>query len=387
LRQSIVFFLLLALFFSLGIFTLNAYGYSDALLKGVSEYTLTIVDNWNRYNFYHSLATPISDFLNSQLTYHVQPPFYYYVLSFLGFWGITPLVFSVFSALYSSFVVYLTISLLATKKPKQEFYPIGLLGSVLYLSSASIWIFKSFAFHPDVFTESLTVSLIYVYLKINKQEKYDKLKYFAALFILYFLFLYSSWLGILYGLVILVMLILQLRHNYRSVMMVFLVFVLTIFTPFLILNQYAQFKHYRQLYMHFFDNYYKYLIFQGDFLLTLKQIIWNNFMYLFGLYLFGLILFYYYIRLKKTRIIFSKYGYKYLLYYLLSFVLSSIFFYHYMATDYLTVYAIAPLCVINAIMFEKLSRYLTFRNKALAISLVILTQFIVLYFGLIGYKN
>lgn len=349
-RPLLKIFLILTMYI---IVVLSVIYLGDIQPESYSIKTQHIIEYWQQNGWLVSGCIPKESAESGYYLSH--PPFAYYTLYFfqkiLGFKSYY--VLNGLLVALSGFFVYLTICLLSLKKASREFSVFALLGMLIYLTAYPILRFQFFNYHPDIFVVPFLIISQYLFLKLLMKERYRSVKYLLLIGLLLFILNYSSWFGLVFSLIILLLAIFNLRKRYKLFPYILLVGFITAFVCFFIFSQYAVMGGWKNVIFYFKDTYLRESPLYGHLRQTAWQIIIQVIKNLGILLLALFLIFGYSIFAKRRKFLFTKNGYRYLILSLVPIFLYSVLLIQYFQNTFTALYFVAPLSVCISIWLEK----------------------------------
>lgn len=346
---------------------------------------------WSEHSIFKSKFTPIVESANLgnglpvQTYYISHPPFSFYFLYFIEKTTCSNHFFlcNLLLVLISGIFIYLTIALLTVQHAKRNYTIYGFIGLILYTTHPSVLKYQLLNYHPDIFVQSLLIISNYILVKVMMKERYHSPKYLILFSIVMFLMNYSSWFGVIYSSIILLIGLFNLRRGYKFIPYILLTAVIVFATLLLTYSQYAYIGGWKNVIYYFKDTYLRESLLGGDightswsiFRHILKNI--GNFVILIGVLIIVAII------KRRRKFAFTKNGYRFVFISIVPILLYSIVFIKYFQNAYMSLYFIPALTVIIAVWLEKM--YKNYDNNRellkLAFSIVIsnLTLFVLFH--------
>jgi len=351
-------FFLIAFILSYVALVLSIIHFSAIVPEEYSLKSLSIIDYWSHKSIVQSGFVPffIKDGLPTPYLSH--PPLSYYVLyAFNNLFGIhNYYVLNGVLVGISAFFVYLTICLLTLKKAKTETSIFAWSGMIIFMFSYPILRFQFFNFHPDIFVLPFLIISQYLFLKLLMKERFRSIKYFVLIGLFLALMSYSSWFGAVFNFMIIMIALVNMRKGYKLFSYIILALFITFLITMLIYSQYAFYGGWKNVIFYFKDTYLRESPFYGHVkqsgLQIFFQVIKNLGILLFTL--FSLIISS--ILAKKSKFLFTKNGYRYLVLSILPVLIYSLVLIHYFQNTFASLYFTVPLVICIIIWFEKLYR-------------------------------
>ena len=328
----------------------------------VGEYTLKskqIINNWREVKLIKTLGTPVLELtkINNNATFYIShPPFAYYFLYFSNIiLGINDFIWiNVFLTSLTAFFMYLIANTIFLNKAQLRFRIIPYITGLLYLINPYVVYYQVFNFHPDIFVQVFLVVFTYLILKLFFKNRYRSPKYLILIFIILFLMSYSSWLGAFYTMTIISISLFNLRKQYKMIVPTITAIIAFLLALTVVLVQYAAIDGTWNFITSFKNLYLKESYLNVNFLSAQKHILIHFFKSLWPFFAIFLLLIFVTFRGHKTRFLFTKNGYRYLVLSFLPFFFFYLFLFNYAQNEYTILYFIPVLVIITMVWCEKL---------------------------------
>lgn len=358
-------------FISIVVLILLAAAYQTNIpAEAYSLKTLSIIDYWNQHSIIQSNFIPTID--SSQNYYLSHPPFSYYCLYFFQKYTIssTYYILNAFLLGISSLFIYLTICLLTLKKAKEEYSLFAFIGVLIYISSYPVLRFQFFNYHPDIFVLTILIICQYIFLKLLIKERYRSIKYMILTTLFLFLLVYSSWFGLIFSLIVILIALFNLRKGYKLIPYIILSSIVVILCTLLIYSQYAVVGGWKNVIYYFKDTYLRESPLLGNLQQTGWQIILQLIMNIGNLILILFFLVLYSFIARKRKFLFTKNGYRYLILSVFPILIYSVLLLQYFQNTFACLYFIPPLVITISVWLEKILK--TEKNPWLILKIVLL---------------
>ena len=265
--------------------------------------------------------------------------------------------------------------------PRASISIFGMIGMIIYTTHPTILKYQLFNFHPDIFVQTLLIISNYILVKVMMMERYKSPKYLLLFSLVVFLMNYSSWFGVIYSAIILLIGIFNLRRAYKFIPYIILTALIVGLTLLLTYSQYAFIGGWKNVIYYFKDTYIKESALTGEIRLTSWHIFWNiiknigHLILIIGALILAAIL------KRRRKFTFTKNGYRYLIISIFPILVYSIIFIKYFQNSYTSIYFIPALVVIISIWLEKMYKNYNLNRELLKLaSLIIITNLLLFAF-------
>lgn len=342
-----------------------------------SQKALSIIDYWKTHAWSQHHFVPIFVHDSSAIAYLSHPPLSYYSLfgfnSVFGFKSYY--VFNSTLVAVSAFFIYLTICLLTLKHAKTETSPYAWIGMILYLTAYPILSYQFFNYHPDIFVLPFLIISQYIFLKLLIKERYRSVKYIFLIGLFLAIMSYSSWFGVVFNFMIILIAFVNLRKGYKLFPYIIIAAVVTGSITMLIYGQYGLAGGWKTVIYYFKDTFLRESPFYGHLKQSGFEIVTQMIKRLGVLFVALAVLVFYSFMAKKRKFIFTKNGYKYLILSLIPILIYSILLVHYFQNPFASLYFVPPLVICISVWLEKLFKASDARPALVKIvGLIVLTN-------------
>lgn len=263
----------------------------------------------------------------------------------------------------SGLFIYLIICLLGQQKPFFKTYWSGIVGFSIYTFNQGVMWFQCNTYMSDMLVHFFFIINVYIILKLLIRKRYFSPKYLFYYAIVLFLMTYTSWLGFLFALSVIIYSFAKLYRTKVFLPLLLISVLVSIASLGLTTYQYSQING--------FENFVEQLIQRGTerggfaegnhWSLVLKKTglslvtVFKNYAIHYLPIFLLLISFIYLIFTKaKLRIVFTKNGYRFLWLSTLPVILMHILLLNYSGHDFTVLYGSLFLSVLVGILFDKL---------------------------------
>lgn len=351
---------------------------------------LTTLENWKQHGMTSFYCSPVMNWSNpgdkhinngaaftstmhdakGNFYYVAQPPFAFYLPYFIfklflsspNLLGLQCI--NMFLHFLSAFFTYLIVGLLCIKKGRSRiFYPAFIAFCVYLFNPATLW-FQGNVYMSDMLAQAFFVILTYITLKMLMREKFNVPKYIFWYALVLSMMCFTSWLGTVFALVIIVYSTwkLQFVSGFKTliavtVCVVISINLLTFYTYSQIAGSNALLHEWTAAFMHvgiiprgvsgLFANIWALL-------LNIKNILYNYLLHYNLIYLWLIGIFIFVMSRKKSNFIFTRNGYRFLILSGFTILCMHILLLGYSRFDYTILYGSLLLSVLVGVLFHKI---------------------------------